>query len=99
VDDGAVLNTGTGTAPIIDMGAYEAPGDCNDNGIPDQNETDTDGDGAIDDCDLCPLNPATATPGLCGCGATMTVMLTIGGLTLIRSGGGRRRFRRPGAAR
>lgn len=28
--------------------------DCNSNGIPDECETDSDGDGVIDDCDLCP---------------------------------------------
>lgn len=43
-------------------------GDCNNNGIPDENETDTDGDGLIDDCDGCPLDPAKVEPGQCGCG-------------------------------
>ncbi len=51
VDDGAVGDTGNGTPPIIDMGAFEAPGDCNSNGTADHTEPDTDGDGLINDCD------------------------------------------------
>lgn len=51
VDDGSVSDTGVGTAPIADMGAFEAPGDCNGNDTPDQLEPDTDGDGIINDCD------------------------------------------------
>jgi len=39
----------------VDMGAYEfqLSQDCNGNAIPDSQETDTDGDGVIDDCDNC----------------------------------------------
>lgn len=54
LDDGAVPDTGVGDPPIVDMGAYEAPGDCNDNGVPDETEPDTDGDNIIDECDNCP---------------------------------------------
>ncbi len=42
--------------------------DCNGNGTPDACELDTDGDGVIDDCDLCPNDPLKSDPGLCGCG-------------------------------
>jgi len=34
--------------------ATGASDDCNTNGVPDECETDTDGDGFIDDCDRCP---------------------------------------------
>ncbi len=42
--------------------------DCNANGIADACELDTDGDGVIDDCDLCPNDPLKSEPGFCGCG-------------------------------
>lgn len=42
--------------------------DCNTNGVPDECEDDSDGDGAIDPCDGCPSDPAKAAPGQCGCG-------------------------------
>jgi len=35
---------------------------CNDNDMPDECETDTDGDGVIDDCDGCPSEPALIEP-------------------------------------
>jgi len=54
VQQGAVPDTGSGTAPIVDMGAYETPGDCNGNGQPDETDPDADGDGVIDDCEACP---------------------------------------------
>ncbi|MFQ5430497.1 MAG: hypothetical protein ACE5E1_09330 [Phycisphaerae bacterium] len=44
------------------------PLDCNRNLVPDDCETDTDGDGVIDDCDGCPLDSAKLDPGPCGCG-------------------------------
>jgi len=68
VEQGGVRNTGSGTKPIIDMGAHEAPGDCNQNGVPDQNEPDGDNDGAIDECESCPADPSKTEPGQCGCG-------------------------------
>ena len=39
------------TAPVV----YGAPGDCNDNGVPDAQELDRDGDTIIDACDNCLL--------------------------------------------
>lgn len=42
--------------------------DCNENGIPDECEPDTDGDGVIDTCDGCPNDPAKTAAGICGCG-------------------------------
>ncbi|UCC29872.1 MAG: right-handed parallel beta-helix repeat-containing protein [Phycisphaerales bacterium] len=72
VDISDAPDSGNGTPPIVDMGAYEHGVDCNGNGIsdeaeiaagtsedcdnntiPDECETDTDGDGFIDDCDRC----------------------------------------------
>lgn len=38
---------------VIDMGAYEYNSDCDNNGIPDHQEIDSDGDGMIDVCDIC----------------------------------------------
>ncbi len=46
--------------------------DCNGNVVPDDCETDTDGDGAIDDCDECPRDPDKLVPGQCGCGVPET---------------------------
>lgn len=43
--------------------------DCAGDGVPDECETDTDGDGVIDACDGCPLDPGKSAPGACGCGA------------------------------
>lgn len=42
--------------------------DCNENGVPDECEADTDGDGVIDTCDACPNDPAKTAAGVCGCG-------------------------------
>jgi hypothetical protein len=42
--------------------------DCNSNGIPDDCEMDSDGDGVIDDCDGCPTDSNKTSPGICGCG-------------------------------
>ncbi len=42
--------------------------DCNGNGVPDESEPDTDGDGTIDGCDGCPNDPNKTEPGVCGCG-------------------------------
>ncbi|MCK4660438.1 MAG: hypothetical protein KAV82_13020, partial [Phycisphaerae bacterium] len=46
--------------------------DCNDNGVPDECELDTDGDGLIDACDGCPADPNKIDPGICGCGTPDT---------------------------
>ncbi len=67
VDDGLAPDTGSGTPPIVDMGAYEAAGDCNDNGIPDDTEPDSDGDNVIDGCDVCPDSPPGSPVGRTGC--------------------------------
>ncbi len=68
VEQGASLNTGRVDPPIVDIGAYETAGDCNGNEIPDEDDPDVDGDGAIDECDECPLDPAKSRAGQCGCG-------------------------------
>jgi hypothetical protein len=48
------------------MGAYEnGGGDCNNNGIPDAMEPDSDGDGIIDACDVCPNIPSTEYTNSC----------------------------------
>lgn len=55
VDVAAVADTGSGPAPLVDMGAFEAS-DCNGNGVNDIHDvlagtsTDCDGDGVPDDC-------------------------------------------------
>lgn len=41
--------------------------DCNHNGIPDECEMDTDGDGVIDECDLCPQTPTGQSVDPNGC--------------------------------
>lgn len=46
--------------------------DCNENAIDDTGEPDHDGDGLIDDCDLCPDDPAKQEPRECGCGTAET---------------------------
>ncbi|MCH8147514.1 MAG: right-handed parallel beta-helix repeat-containing protein, partial [Planctomycetes bacterium] len=43
VDDGATPDTGNGSCPVVDMGAFEFP-----------SFVDTDGDGVEDGCDPCP---------------------------------------------
>ena len=42
--------------------------DCDANAVPDECETDTDGDGAIDACDECPDDAGKQLAGNCGCG-------------------------------
>jgi len=46
--------------------------DCDSNGVPDECQPDTDGDGTIDPCDGCPNDPAKTLPGVCGCGVAET---------------------------
>jgi len=41
--------------------------DCDLNGVPDECQLDSDGDGAIDACDDCPSNPRLIVAGKCGC--------------------------------
>jgi hypothetical protein len=58
VDAPAVADTGNGTAPIVDMGAYEwSP-----------SPLDSDGDGVDDADDGCPSNSSKTEVGVCGCG-------------------------------
>jgi hypothetical protein len=54
---------------IYDNVRVSVPGeDCDSNAIPDKCETDTDADGVIDACDLCPSDADKTAPGVCGCG-------------------------------
>ena len=59
IDDAEDLSTGTSV-------------DCNSNSVPDECESDSDGDGTIDACDGCPTDPAKSSPGACGCGVADT---------------------------
>ncbi len=55
-------DTGTGTPPIVDLGAYELWHDCNENGIPDHEDIaagtslDLNDNGIPDECELYKLN-------------------------------------------
>lgn len=71
--------------------------DCNDNGMPDECEPDSDGDGVIDDCDvetedweelsepveLIPVTPG-AGGGFCGAGMAQALALTLISLGFLR---------------
>ena len=46
--------------------------DCNENVVPDECELDSDIDGLIDACDLCPHDRNKTEPGVCGCGTPDT---------------------------
>ncbi len=46
--------------------------DCDGNGIPDGCQPDSDGDGAIDACEMCDNDPSKTSPGVCGCGVADT---------------------------
>ena len=67
IDDGAIPDTGLGSPPVVDIGAFEAPGDCNGNGVEDHTEPDSDGDGLINACDNCPETPPGVVIGAFGC--------------------------------
>jgi len=69
-------DTGSGSAPVVDMGAYElVDGDGDlvpdtiDNcvQVPNTSQTNTDGDSRGDACDGCPTDAAKIAPGICGC--------------------------------
>jgi hypothetical protein len=57
VDDPFTVDTGEGTSPIVDMGAYEYGDDCNENGLPDDldiaegTSADCAGNGIPDECE------------------------------------------------
>ncbi len=58
LDDPAMPDTGNGTAPIVDMGAFEKSDDCNLNGVPDVvdlldgTSADCNENAAPDECDI-----------------------------------------------
>jgi parallel beta-helix repeat protein len=76
VDDPCHSDSGVSDPPdyikIVDMGAFELSPDRNENGIPDESEPDSDGDGTPDVCDNCPEDPNKVEPGECGCGVPDT---------------------------
>ncbi|MCH7814300.1 MAG: hypothetical protein IID40_09800, partial [Planctomycetes bacterium] len=49
--------------------------DCNTNAVPDECETDTDGDGQIDDCDACPDSDVHETIVIEGCNSNVANLL------------------------
>jgi len=64
----AIVDTGNGSAPIVDMGAYEAFADCNNNGISDTTDIangapDLNGNGIPDTCDIKSPLALTGEPG------------------------------------
>ena len=58
--------------PDIDDILAGSSADCDLDGVPDECQVDSDGDGVIDPCDGCPADPAKTDPGLCGCGVADT---------------------------
>ena len=93
LDAPAATDSGHGTPPVVDMGAYEL------------GMGDFDGDGTLDRDDGCPDDPDKTEPGACGCGipedacddsqlpipgclcpaiASLILMLTLLGLMRIR---------------
>ncbi|HNO77260.1 MAG TPA: choice-of-anchor Q domain-containing protein [Phycisphaerae bacterium] len=73
-DDPSVADSGLGTAPLVDMGAYERQPDCNNNGIPDAEDIasgtseDCSLDGVPDECD--PDCNQNAIPDSCDIAST-----------------------------
>jgi len=74
-------DSGLGTAPIVDMGAYELV-DGDGDGVPDTldncvqvpnaSQANADGDALGDACDGCPNDANKIAPGICGCGVADT---------------------------
>ena len=62
---------GNGNSDSADITAGSST-DCDANAIPDECQSDIDGDGAPDVCDGCPSDPLKTAPGLCGCGVADT---------------------------
>ena len=58
--------------PDIDDILAGTSADCDLDGVPDECQVDSDGDGVIDPCDGCPADPAKTDPGICGCGVADT---------------------------
>lgn len=56
--------------------------DCNTNGIPDDTETNTDGDGLIDECDGCPGSDLSETIIIDGCDTGVANMMLGDGCTM-----------------
>jgi len=65
------LDSGVGTPPIVDMGAYEFRSDCNENGIPDDLDiiltpgSDCNANGILDICEIDPEGGAPGGPYFC----------------------------------
>jgi hypothetical protein len=78
-DDRDVTDTGLGTPPIVDIGAYEFQPDCNGNGVPDYldiaqgTSQDMDGDGVPDECEP----KLTLVPGQGGFNEIVLVNITM----------------------
>ncbi len=70
--DGTANGPGAGACESWAWMPDDCPADCNHNGVPDDQEMDTDGDGVIDACDNCPDDPHKSVPGVCGCGVAQT---------------------------
>lgn len=77
IDDPAAPDTGLGTPPIVDMGAYEYDNDHDGDGVLDRDDNcplvfnpeqeDSDDDGVGDACDACPDTPEGVAVDASGC--------------------------------
>jgi len=71
VDEPATMNTGSGSPPIVDMGAHEVGSDCNRNGFSDeldvasQTSDDCDGNDIPDECEIDEESTAPGGPFFC----------------------------------
>ncbi len=59
-------------ADTLDI-ANATSADCDANLVPDDCQSDADGDSTIDACDGCPSDPLKTAPGTCGCGVPDSV--------------------------
>lgn len=70
-DDPQSPNTGEGAPPIVDMGAFEVPSDCNDNDVFDDEDVanktsdDCNGNNVPDECEIREDSPASGGPFFC----------------------------------
>lgn len=69
--DPVVDCNGNGTDDALDIALGGSP-DCDVDGVPDECQLDSDGDGLIDACDGCPNDPTKFAAGNCGCGVPET---------------------------